>query len=198
MDGWVSAASGLVGVTLGAGLTHWREFLTRRTKERKDAAYLAVLVAGLLERFSAGCLRVVHDEGLSEGHGNEHGYRIAQVSTPTFDPEALKVEWKSLPSDWMYAILDLPYRVEVANNVIDQSSEYAAMPPDFEEFFEQRQYQYATLGVDAVRLAARLRKHAGLPEREAEEWDPVASMETEKSRIQTYWIEKAQRPLPEL
>ncbi|MCD9026605.1 hypothetical protein LDO26_00045 [Luteimonas sp. BDR2-5] len=198
MNEWISAAFGLLGVIVGAGLTYVREYLVQRKKQKQDVAYLAVVVSGALERFSAGCLRVVNDDGLYQGQPNREGSREIQARTPEFRPELLNVEWKSLPTSLMYEILDLPYRIEVANGVISDAAEYAAMPPDYEEFYEQRQYQYADLGIAAARLAARLRAQAGFSERRRGEWDPVAHMEAERAKIEKFWHERAGRHTPQL
>ncbi len=194
MSDWVSALSGLVGVALGSGLTQMREHLSQRKREKKDAAYLVVLVAGALDRFSAECVRVVGDDGLCQGQPDEHGYRTVQVEAPTFQAELFAVDWKSLPAPLMYAILDLPYRIEMACERIRNAGEYEAMPPDFEEFFEQRQFEYATLGLEAAALAAELRRHAGFPERPTGPWDPLAYMEEERSKIEAARKERASRP----
>src|SRR5512139_1806180 len=194
MSDWVSALSGLVGVALGSGLTQMREHWAQRKREKKDAAYLVVLVAGALDRFSAECVRVVGDDGLYRGQPDEHGYRAVQVEAPTFQAELFAVDWKSLPAPLMYAILDLPYRIEMACGRIRNAGEYEAMPPDFEEFYEQRKFEYATLGLEAAVLAAELRRHAGFPERPTGHWDPLAYMEEERSKIEAARKERASGP----
>jgi hypothetical protein len=178
-----SAIFGLVGVLLGAVLTVAREWWFQRTQDRKDAEFLAVQVLGQLERYVAGCANVVADDGLSQGQADEHGCRRIQVTPPKFEPELLKVEWKALPLDLMHEILDLPYRAEIANHSISAAFEYAASPPDFEEGFEERQLQYAALGLDAAQLAAKLRKHAGLPARSGGAWDPIAYIAGQRAKI---------------
>lgn len=196
MNSWVPAIFGLMGVILGAVLTYWREHLLQRKKEKKDAAYLAVVVSAALERFSAACARVVNDDGLCEGHPDEDGCRSAQVKIPKFDPELLDVEWRSLPAELMYDVLDLPYLIELADGAIAEAAEHAD-PPDYEEFFEQRQYQYAGLGIDAAALVARLRKHAGYPPRPIGDWDVVAHMESHRARFDAKRLARSNQALPD-
>jgi len=193
MNGWISALFGLIGVTLGAALTYLREYVTQQKREKKDAAYLAVVVAGALDRFSAECVRVVADDGLSRGQRDESGFLSAQVKTPTFQPEPLGVDWKSVPADLMYPILDLPYRIEMANRKIHDTAEYQAEPPDYDEFFEDRQFEYAVLGLDASALATKLRRHIGFPDRPTSQWDPLAYMADVKSKIEEAREERARR-----
>ena len=178
-----SAIFGLVGVLLGAVLTVAREWWFQQKRDRKDAEFLFVQVLGQLDRYVAACANVVADDGLFHGQPDVDGYRRTQVSPPKFEPDLLKVEWKALSLTLMYEILDLPYRAEIASQCVSAAFECAAMPPDFEEGFEARQFQYAVLGLDAARLAAKLREHAGLPGRTGGVWDPVAYMAEQKALI---------------
>lgn len=192
----VGATVGLVGVAIGQWMTYWRERKFQRQKEARDTAHLVALVAGALERFSEGCEAVALDDGSCDSQG----YRRTTRPIPLFEPDKLQVEWKALPPDLMFHILDLPYRAEAADRVIEGASEHAAMPPDFEEFFEQRQYQYAALSIDAAQLAARLRKHAGVPARpENPHWNSMEQMELLIESQERRWEQNSRNlPLPEI
>lgn len=175
-----AAISGLIGVVVGSVLTVSKEWWFQRKKERKDVEYLAIQVSCRLERYVAGCSEVVGDDGRPD----QDGYYRCQVEEPSFDPELLLVEWKSLPTKLMAEVLDLPYMDEVAKHRVNGTFEEVAFPPDFDEGFEERQYQYATLGIYAAQLAADLRSHVGLPVRRSEEWDPVAHMKGKRVEIE--------------
>lgn len=194
-----SAIFGLVGVALGALLTVVREWWFQSRKNRKDAEYLAIQVSCELERYVARCADVVGDDGLYHGQPDEHGYHVIQVAAPKFDPMSFKVEWKSLPTDLMYEILDFPYKAEIADHAVSNTFEYAADPPDYYEGFEERQFQYATLGIAASRLATKLCKYVELPSRAVGDWDPVRYMEEQRSAIESRRAERAARhSLPNL
>lgn len=194
-----SAIFGLIGVALGALLTVAKEWWFQSRRTQKDAEYLAIQVSCGLERYVAGCVAVVGDDGLYHGQTDEHGYHTIQVETPKFDPTLFNVEWRSLPTNLMYEVLDLPYKGEVADHAIWGAFEYAAGPPDFYEGFEERQLQYATLGITASRLAVMLREHVGLPARVVGDWNPIEYMEEKKSAIETRRVESAARhSLPDL
>lgn len=150
-----SAIFGLAGVALGALLTVAKEWWFQRRRDRKDAEYLAIQVSCMLERYVSRCAEVVGDDGLCEGQPDENGCRRIQVSVPKFEPELAKVEWKSLPAALMYEVLDFPNKTEIASGSVNAAFEYGATPPDFEEGFEERQYQFATLGIEASRLAKK-------------------------------------------
>jgi|SRR5882672_1048639 len=85
----------------------------------------------------------------------------------------------------MYEVLDFPTQAEIAGGSVNAAFEYGATPPDFEEGFEERQYQFATLGIEASRLATKMRNHVDLPTKPRADWDPVAFMEKERSKILT-------------
>jgi hypothetical protein len=184
------AISGLVGVLLGSALVTLKEWWFSYRLDMRDARFLAVQVVGRLDRYVFACAEVVADDGLSHGQSDEHGYSVAQVELPKFIPEALSVEWRSIPAELMYEILDLPYKAEVAAHIIAGASENAD-PPDFDDFFEERQLQYASLGLQAAAIASRLRNHAKLPERSIAHWDPIASMADKKLQIEGLRAERA-------
>lgn len=188
-----SAIFGLLGVLLGAVLTVAKEWWFQRRKDRKDADYLAIQVVSQLERYVRGCAAVVGDDGLVEGRPDENGYSRVQVTAPKFEPELLKVEWRSLPTTLLYEVLDLPRKEESASECVDHAFEYAT-PPDFDEGFEERQFRYANLGIAASHLATRLREHAKLPQRGDDERKPVAYMEGRLVEIENERTERRVRP----
>lgn len=165
-----SAIFGLVGVIVGALLTAIREAWFQRKKMDKEREYLAIRVAGELEAYVAGCREVAGDDGLYRGQTDKDGFHKIQVQAPTLDLGKLDVEWKSLDVSLMYKILDFPSQIARAESHVDASDENA-FPPDFDEFFEERQYQYSLLGLSASSLAARLRANVGLPPKPEEEGD---------------------------
>jgi hypothetical protein len=180
-----SAVFGLVGVLLGGFLTIGREWWFLRRKNRKDAEYLSVQVSCALERYVSQCAEVVSDDGLCDGQPDEHGYRRIQIPSPTFSPESLNVEWKSLPASLLYEVLDFPHRADRASRVISNVFEYAALPPDFDEGFEERQFQFANLGISASQLAVKLREHVGLLKKsEDADWNPLSYMQEQMLAIE--------------
>jgi hypothetical protein len=195
-----AAIFGLLGVALGAALAVLREWWFQGRKTRKEAEYLAVRVSCALEAYVSGCSDVAGDDGLCDGQPDEKGYSHIQVTAPKFEPDALAVEWKSLPRELMYRVLDLPLRAEEAAHRVSGAFRYQASPPDYSEGFEERQFQYALLGLAASDLAADLRRYVGLPGRAAGEWDPVQFMREQKAKIDSLRAERARQhqlhPIP--
>jgi hypothetical protein len=134
---------------------------------------------------------VVGDDGLCNGQTDENGYSSIQVETPKFEPHKFDVEWKSLPAHLMYEVLDFPYKAELAGDSVSAAFEYAATPPDLSEGFEERQLQYACLGLSALKLAAKLRGYVGLAPRDIGEWNPAEYMEKHRADIEAQRKERA-------
>lgn len=169
----LEALIGLLGVVVGASITAAREHWASKASVQKNAEYLAIRVVSVLDGFAEKCADVVGDDGLSCGQRGQDGCRSVQVSTPDSSVESLDVDWKSIPSNLMYEILTLPNRVSAANKNIAGVWEFAADPPDYSEFFEERQIQYGELGLKAASLSDELRKLYGIPARKYRDWNPV-------------------------
>lgn len=184
---------GLGGVLLGGVLALAKEFFVIFLTRQKQAEYLAIRVVCILDRYVDGCASVVGDEGLSCGQPNSEEYRESQAQEPEFNLSSCDVEWKSLSSALMYDILSFPNKIEEAKHVIDGAFEYAATPPDYEEYFEERQYQYALLGLDANKLGDRLRDKYNLPKRNHKNWNPVDYLNESKNRILEIRFKREQR-----
>lgn len=167
----------LAAVVLGAVLTSAQVFWTNHRGRKKKAAYLAVLVSATFDRFVDGCVAVIGDDGLLQGQRHPDGQLYSQVDHPELDFQSLNVEWQSLSTDLMYEILNFENRVESANKKIDSVRYYVAHAPDYEEYYEERQYQFATLGIDAANLAERLCEKYDFPRRDYEDWNPIEYME---------------------
>jgi hypothetical protein len=186
------AAFGLVGVALGFSLTIIKEWWFEKRKNQKTIEFLSIQVVCMLDRFINGCVDVVQDDGLFQGQYHSDGCCHPVVTQPTIEPEKLDVEWKVLPAVLMYEILNFPNEVESANNRIDAEFEFSAFPPDYDEGFEERQYQYALLGLKAYDLAFKLRKLSKLPENTQTGWNPIKFMEEKKLKIEKLRIKRAE------
>jgi hypothetical protein len=159
----IGAGAGIFGTLLGNSFVAIKEWLANRKKEKRDSSYLAILVISHLDRFANGCLRVALDDGTEYGRPAGNGeYHKVTVSAPEFLPLDIKVEWKVLPKDLMYDILQIPDKREHIENRITGIWEFDD-PPDYSDFFWARQRDYAELGLHVSAVAKRLRKHAGMP-----------------------------------
>ena len=179
----ITAVSGLGGVWLGALLTAKREASREEIRAAKDVSYLAILVVAHLDLVINGCVDVAGDDGSEYGGpSRSDGYYIAIKKRPTFEPLSLDVEWKCLPADLMYKILNLPYSIAVLDRKIDNAIEYDS-PPMFDDYFWERQHGYAALGLTVVELAHQLRQQAGLPTH-VDGWDRVGYLKDKKQQFE--------------
>ncbi|PPC83169.1 MAG: hypothetical protein CTY38_04870 [Methylotenera sp.] len=189
-----SAISGFVGVIIGALIAVFKEYYFQKKKDQKDARYLSALVSFELERYASLCADVVGDNGLCQGQPDERGYSRTQVNIPKFEPLLIKGEWTTLPTGLMYEILDLPHHAEVANSKIDSVFENDN-PPDWSYGFEERQHQYANLGIKALMLSEKLKLQAGFPKRADNRWTPMNFMVERLSEIEKNRFEASQRAM---
>lgn len=188
----ITAVFGLIGVVVGSLLTLAREWWFQRRKNKKDREYLVVIVSCALDAYARQCADVVADDGLYQGQTDEHGYHRIQTDTPEFESEKLGVEWKSLPADLLYQILSLPAQADLASRKVSGVFEHCATPPESAEGFEERQFQYAQLGLTAAVLAEQLRKLEGFKAAVTSDWDSAKYMEQELNKIKTRREEYAQ------
>jgi hypothetical protein len=159
----ISAVAGLAGVGTGALLTYLKDKRAERIKDQRDASYLAILVVTHLDRFVSGCLHVAYDDGTSEGQpAGGDGYYRTTVEPPEFAPLDIKVEWRVLPRQLMYDILEIPAKVEHLQNQLAGVMEFDD-PPNYGEFFWRRRRDYAKLGLKVSAVAKRLREFAQMP-----------------------------------
>ena len=164
---------------MGAYLTHLREKSNARLKDERDSAYLAILVGSHLDRFANGCWACALDDGTEYGQpaGGDGRYQTTTES-PQFKPLEIDVEWKVLPTDLMYEILQIPDKREHINNRLAGISEHTDAY-DLGEYFWSRRRDYAELGLHTSAVVKRLRKHAGLPVEDAPsgEWNREKSFQ---------------------
>jgi hypothetical protein len=161
----ISATAGISGVLLGNSFVAIKEWLVSRSRRKKDTAYLAILVVSHLDRFANNCFHVALDDGTEYGHpaGRNDEEYTPTTSPPEIRPLDMSVEWKVLPQDLMYGILQLPDKREQIQNRLTGILEFDDDYPEHAEYFWSRRRDYAVLGLHASDLARRLRKHAGIP-----------------------------------
>lgn len=190
------ASIGLVGVVLGAGLTVGltvlKEWWFQREKNQKEVEFLSIHMVCLLDKFIDGCVDVIYDDGLFEGQYGNNGVASPQVSDPSFEPQSIKVEWKALPSNLMYEILNFPTEIENTHRILRNVWEYDAFPPDYDEYFGERRYQFALLGLKAFQMSNKLRRIAKLPKYERQDYDPVDIMNRTKTKYEQIMQLKAE------
>ena len=183
--GLISAASGLFGVIVGAILPWFRD----RWSNKRQAGYLAIRVVCILDEFLEQCTSIVGDSGLC----NPDGSLEAQVSQPNDLPLPKDVDWRSIDHGLMYKILVFPSRIQRDNRSISFAADNS-FPPHYDEFYEERQYRYACLGLDAAALTQELQTTYGIPPQEFGHWNPVSYLKDEKAKIEQLRADRHKQP----
>ena len=170
----ISAVAGISGVILGNLSVAVKEYVVSRRARNKNTVYLAILVVSHLDRLANDCLDVAQDDGTEGGQpaGSDGQQHVPTTSYPEFQPLDISVDWKLLPRDLLYPILRLPDQLDQLQSRLAAISEYECDYPDHTEYFWVRRREHADLGLNAIALAQKLRKHSGLPVEEPEpnEW----------------------------
>lgn len=179
------ALFGFLGVIVGSILPWVKDSLTARKERNRNAQYLAIRVACTLNKYVNDCAQAVSDDGTCMGQpANADGTHSPQKKTPTSPLYPEDVDWKSIDSSLMFSLLSLPNEAESADRSIDAVSEHAD-PPDYEEFFEERRYQYACLGLKALDLEKRIRIKYGIPLELITQWNPYDYFMNGKIAVET-------------
>jgi len=169
----VGGLIGAGGVVAGTIVSVVKDLWVERAKRKKEGEYLAIRLVCILDDFLEKCAAVVGDDGTCQGQLNKDGYAEAQEQTPELEFKSMKADWKSIPASLMYGILALPNQIKSANQSIDSTSLHVATPPEYEEYFTERQSQYSSLGVEASNLAQELRTKYNIPNRKYKNWNSV-------------------------
>ena len=180
--GWALGGIALTALVTTAGtwlvtryqLRHQAETdkATRHDEMERDGRYIAVRVVCILDPFVLECCDVVSDSGTWD----QQGERLTTTKTPELTyPE--DVDWRSVKADLMYRVLTLPNELEKAERSISQVAEDVATPPDYDDIFEERHYQFAKLGLTAMDLARDLRQAYGLAQPDYSRWDPRTTLD---------------------
>lgn len=192
----ISAVSGITGVILGNSFVAIKESLKDRKKDERDLNYLAILVVSHLDRFVNSCWYVAKDDGTIEGRpaGGNGEYWKATASAPEFKPLEIDVEWKVLPKELMYDILQISDKRDYLQSRLASIWEYDD-GPEYSDYFSTRQSEYAQLGLHVSAVARRLREHSGMPigVPDAGGWVREAALQKVIDQVEAQRMENAKR-----
>ncbi|EJL74368.1 hypothetical protein [Chryseobacterium populi] len=172
------AIFGLIGVLLGSGISWFQSYWSNQKEINKSAKYLAIRIVCILDQYLDHCTDVVKDDGLSYGQRTPDGCLQAQVATPPPPVYPDDVDWKSIDHELMFRLLSFPSEIEDGNRMIKATWEIAG-PPDYEEWFNERKYQYSIFGLTAYRLSNDLAEKYGIKKKVYNNWNPVTELKNE-------------------
>lgn len=159
--GLITAGAALAGVMLTHRFTLKRERQATEDKMQREKYFIATELVFILEEFAEGCARVATDNG--EDNDATQPEREPAINYPALNFKDIPGDWRALPALLMYRIHELPVLQNEAGRAISYASEHS-WPPYHTEYFRERQYHYARLGLKAIIQARRLRKIAGFPD----------------------------------
>ena len=173
VTGLLTGVIALAGIWLTHRLTQEREKRALKEKLARERYFIATDLVFMLERYAEGCARIVTDYG--KDNDDRQPEREAMPDYPDLNLTNVSGDWRTLDQHVLYRIRELPVLQNEARGAIAHAAQIPA-PPSHEEYFRERQYQFARLGIRAVTIAVRLRREAGLPETrlKGHEWSAVS------------------------
>lgn len=148
--GGASLAGALIGALIPAVVT----YLQNRTSRQDELGFLAVQVSSALYSYASGCVDVAYDAGQHDEQG-----RLCYVMTsPTFNPPSLDVNWRTIS----VKLLDRIFAISSAQRIVNERLSWEA-ENDFEYPVLSRQIEYGKLALKALAIAHDLRRAADLP-----------------------------------
>lgn len=180
---WVPVISTLAGGVLAATVAlvvSWLNHKFAREREEKAMAerlrqekevkqekidrerhFIAIELVFLLEQFAETCSNVVADTG--EYNADPQPTREPTVDYPELSFTDVTGNWQVLDTRLMYRIREFLVLQREARNVIAYAYECDS-DGECKDYFRERWYQYARLGLKAIIQVRRLRKMAGFPD----------------------------------
>lgn len=123
-----------------------------RSKSHRKPHFIAI--SGIIARYHCSPEYYVHGQDIFK--------TLFQSPNHELHLNAISGNWRALPGWLMYRIRELPALLRDAERRIVYTTEIST-PPQHTDFFKERQYQYARLGIKALILSIRLRRLVGLP-----------------------------------
>ncbi|HBC5673678.1 TPA: hypothetical protein KEV01_003859 [Citrobacter koseri] len=133
----------------------------KQEKIDRERHFIATELVFVLERFAESCSYVASDTG--EDNTDPQPTREPAVDYPELSFSDVSGDWRVLDTRLMYRIRELPVLQMEANKAIanvGESDYYGSR----REYFRERWYRYAGLGLKAIIQARRLRRMAGFPD----------------------------------
>ncbi|WP_421589703.1 hypothetical protein [Rahnella aceris] len=133
----------------------------KQEKIDRERYFIAIELVFLLEQFAEACSNVVADTG--ENNDDPQPTREPTVNYPELSFTDVSGNWQVLDTRLMYRIRELLVLQREARNAIAYAYECDS-DGECKDYFRERWYQYARLGLKAIIQVRRLRKMAEFPD----------------------------------
>lgn len=183
----------LVGGVVLWGLNWLREWLTAKWNRHTEAEVLAFSLASELDRLISACYEVAHDP---RDRDRETGYWEPTVETPNLEwSENLK--WAAFPRSLHYRIRALPNKIDAAIKSSAAEGEWGDGPPDYADYFREREDRFSWIGLEACVLRQELAENYGVEMIYRGEWEPEEGFKDKIRKYAKLKEERDNRPTPD-
>ncbi|ARD61448.1 hypothetical protein Y71_16505 [Kosakonia radicincitans DSM 16656] len=157
----ITAGAAIAAVMLTHRFTLRREKRASDEKLKREQHFIATELVFLLENFAESCSDVATDAG--ENNDDPEPTREPTVGYPDLSFTNVSGDWQVLDARLMYRIRELIVLQQEAHKAIAFVADADCFGQRY-EYFRERQYQYARLGLKAIIQVRRLRRVAEFPE----------------------------------
>ncbi|MHA0917135.1 hypothetical protein ACR9H8_20640 [Kosakonia cowanii] len=168
MDAWIgSLIGGVTGGVIGHFTNHALVWIKESLQSSPERKFICAELVFLLENYARKCAEVVNDNGEpSEPYGE---LQPITVLPDVIDYTVIKGNWRALKSKTMYEICSMPPLQHESIKLISFMGDMSS-PPEHREYFDERQFQFAQLGIKAAELACEIRKENHFPNGNLDAW----------------------------
>ncbi|MCJ9720797.1 hypothetical protein MOV66_10260 [Agrobacterium sp. SHOUNA12C] len=192
---WSTIIPGLVVALIGGvtiwGLTWLKEVTMAKRNRHTEAEVLAFSLASELDRLVSACYEVVCDEREED---RDTGYTEPTVDTPKL-AWGDDLKWSSFPKSLHYRIRALPNKIDAAVKSCAAEAEYGDGPPDFYDYFRERELRFSWIGLEASALRFELSKNYGVEYLNRGSWDPDDTFKEKIAKVEEFKEKQRNRPV---
>ncbi|MDP9573877.1 UNVERIFIED_ORG: hypothetical protein J2W66_004380 [Agrobacterium larrymoorei] len=183
-------------VAISAGVLLWglnwlREWLTAKWNRQTQAEVLAFGLATELDRLISACSDVVGDPRMEDP---QTGLTEATTDTPTMILGD-NLPWSSFPKSLHYRIRALPNKIDAAIKSCAAEGEWGDGPPDYADYFREREFRFAWIGLEATSLRIELSNKYGVEYLDRGSWEPEEQFKGKIAEIERRKEKLANRPV---
>lgn len=145
-----------------------REHLTAKWRRQTEAEVLAFSLATELDRLISECSDVINDPRMEDP---QTGMTEATVGIPSI-AFGDNLPWSAFPKSLHYRVRALPNKIDAAVRSCASEAEYGDGPPDYLDYFREREIRFAWIGLEATALRFELTKTYGVEYLDRGSWNP--------------------------
>lgn len=179
--GSITAGAAIAAVMLTHRFTLKREKAVAKDKQIRERYFIGTELVFMLERFSQRCAPAAYESGY---YDHESGYIQVTHDLPDIDYSSITGDWRSLPQELMYRLIQIPVLQEEARKSVAAAFNNDS-PWDGDDGLYEFNKQSCRLGLRAIRLSRELRRLCSMPEDElsVHPWSAWRTLSSVRARI---------------